>query len=79
MTAKTYDIVDGIEAQSATFTLLDQMERSAKGNPEALMVLGNSMLAAAKLLFARSGIDEKQRAELYQEFWRPIVQEGADA
>jgi hypothetical protein len=66
-------------AESKTVSLLFEMEDHADGSPEAAMILGNSMIAAAKLLFKRLGVDEKQQVELYREFWKPLVDKGVEA
>lgn len=67
------------DAQMKTLALLFEMEDRADGNAETAMVLGNSMIAAARLLFRRMGIDEKQQLELYREFWKPMVEKGVEA
>jgi hypothetical protein len=67
------------DAQLGTVALLFEMEHRAEGSPEAALVLGNSMIAAARMLFKRMGIDEHQRRELYREFWKPIVDQGVEA
>jgi hypothetical protein len=55
------------------------MEERAGGDAETAMVLGNSMIAAARMLFRRMGIDEKQQIELYREFWKPMVEKDVEA
>jgi hypothetical protein len=67
------------DAQMKTLALLFEMEERADGNAETAMVLGNSMIAAARLLFRRMGIDGKQQIELYREFWKPMVEKGVEA
>jgi hypothetical protein len=70
---------DQEDAQIRTVSLLFEMEDRVDGNPEAAMVLGNSMIAAARLLFKRMGVDEHQQLGLYREFWKPLVDKGVEA
>lgn len=67
------------DAQIKTLSMLLEMEERAGGDAETAMVLGNSMIAAARMLFRRMGIDEKQQIELYREFWKPMVEKGVEA
>jgi hypothetical protein len=68
-----------IEQQNAemiTIGMLMDAEQAAGRNLDRTIIIGNSMLAAARLLLARGAVDEQHRSDLYRDLWLPLVRDG---
>ncbi|WP_123834176.1 hypothetical protein [Methylobacterium currus] len=74
LTARSEDEKQSAELVTIGFVIDAVID--AGDDPERVMVIGNSMIAAARILFDNHNIDRNQQAALYREFWSPLVKSG---
>jgi hypothetical protein len=61
------------KAEECTLAIVADLENSIQGSPERAVIFGTSAISAVRIIFARYGIDSSLYRELYEDYWKPVV------
>lgn len=68
-----------VNAELYTKGILVDLESVIDGDPAMAVAIGNSALAAVKIIFAKYGIKNEDSAPVFHQIWDRIVEESLAA